>query len=303
MTSVSVLIPAYRPDWLDICIASCLCQSHEIHEILIGDDCPDDGVRNTLKKWTNSKIQVFENPTKGVLGSNRDMLVSKASGEFIKFVFDDDFLLPNSVAVLVDACTRSGAAMAAHRRYMVDSKGIDLPFHDMFDEDVVYFDQNLLFNVMVNVGRNWIGEPSNVLMHRDSLEQCSKPFNRLDDCQIKYNTDMACYLNLVGEGRHGVCLTEKHSCFRTHPQQNTNTKNNGGIGWVEFDVMRRVGAKRKAIAPSDFVLGLDIQRQSYEAVLEQFPPVERFLRILDNAVYEDPLPVEFMEAMQETYWF
>ena len=31
-------------------------------------------------------------------------------------------------------------------------------------------------------------------------------------------------------------------------------------------------------------------------------PLQGFFEF-DNAVYEDPLPVEFMEAMHDTYWF
>jgi glycosyltransferase involved in cell wall biosynthesis len=57
MPVVSILIPAFRPTWLDIAIKSALAQTYTDFELLVSDDCPNDGVRKTMEKWNDPRLQ------------------------------------------------------------------------------------------------------------------------------------------------------------------------------------------------------------------------------------------------------
>ena len=48
--SVSILIPAFRPDWLDVAVASALAQTHNDFELLVSDDSAGDAVASVMSK-------------------------------------------------------------------------------------------------------------------------------------------------------------------------------------------------------------------------------------------------------------
>ncbi|WP_122741300.1 glycosyltransferase, partial [Pseudomonas viridiflava] len=42
---VSIVIPAYKPAFFEAALASALRQNHDDIEIIVTDDCRDDGIR------------------------------------------------------------------------------------------------------------------------------------------------------------------------------------------------------------------------------------------------------------------
>jgi glycosyltransferase involved in cell wall biosynthesis len=118
--SVSILIPAFRPTWINEAIQSALAQTFTDFELIISDDSADDEVEKLVSTWSDRRLRYFRNPTRGAPGSNRDLLISRARGEYIKFLFDDDFLYPHSLEVLLSMASRTGCALAFHSRNCVD---------------------------------------------------------------------------------------------------------------------------------------------------------------------------------------
>ena len=118
--SVSILIPAFRPTWINEAIQSALAQTFTDFELIISDDSADDEVEKLVSTWSDRRLQYFRNPTRGAPGSNRDFLISRARGEYIKFLFDDDFLYPHSLELLLSMASRTGCALAFHSRNIVD---------------------------------------------------------------------------------------------------------------------------------------------------------------------------------------
>ena len=114
--SVSILIPAFRPTWINEAIQSALAQTFTDFELIISDDSADDEVEKLVSTWSDRRLQYFRNPTRGAPGSNRDFLISRARGEYIKFLFDDDFLYPHSLELLLSMASRTGCALAFHSR-------------------------------------------------------------------------------------------------------------------------------------------------------------------------------------------
>src|SRR5438067_1788219 len=123
MTSVTVAIPAYKAPHLGQAIASVLAQTHTDFELLISDDCPDGSARRVVERFSDPRIRVIEGPRRGLV-ANSVHLWENAACDLLKFVYDDDFLLPFAVADLVNLIGRDRRATYAFcARYIVDDAG------------------------------------------------------------------------------------------------------------------------------------------------------------------------------------
>jgi glycosyltransferase involved in cell wall biosynthesis len=103
-TRVSVLVPAYKPKDIAEALESVLAQTYPVHEIIIGDDCPDDGVYQSIAHLlkTNKHIHYIRNTPSLGPAANYLSLAEKASSQWIKFMDDDDILYPEAIARMMD---------------------------------------------------------------------------------------------------------------------------------------------------------------------------------------------------------
>jgi len=204
MPTVSILIPAFRPTYLQQTIQSALDQTFTDTEILVGDDCPDDSVRRIVESFQDSRLRYLPNPTPRRPGTNRDNLLQHSTAPFIKFLFDDDWLLPWSIQALVDLAERTGAALCFHERHLVDEQGrVTDTFTPLFPGTTALLDAPSLISTMLNpnlpMPRNWIGEPTVVLLRREVLDKLEHPFG-IECHSMHFLTDVTCYWQVTRVG-------------------------------------------------------------------------------------------------------
>jgi glycosyltransferase involved in cell wall biosynthesis len=104
-SKVSICIPAYcEVDFLDAAIKSCLSQKFTNFELIVTDDTPDDSIKEVVSRFavSDGRISYYRNlGTSGAAG-NSNYAVSKARGEWIKFLYHDDlFASDNSLGEFV----------------------------------------------------------------------------------------------------------------------------------------------------------------------------------------------------------
>ena len=104
-TTVSLLIPAYKPDYFEECLQSCLAQQGPVTEIIISDDCPDDSIHTIIKPYLDSahpRITYKRNTPSLGLAANYLQLAEMARSEWCKYVDDDDRLAPHCISTLLN---------------------------------------------------------------------------------------------------------------------------------------------------------------------------------------------------------
>ena len=94
----SILIPAYKADYLQEALESCLEQQFRDFEIVILDDCSPAPIREIIKKFTDKRIRYYRNETN--TGAERlvdtwNKCLRLARGEYVMCMGDDDRLKPN----------------------------------------------------------------------------------------------------------------------------------------------------------------------------------------------------------------
>ena len=91
---ISVIIPTYnRKKFIQEAINSVLEQNYKNLEIIIVDDCSNDDTMEILKEKysSNERIKLYSNEKNSGAGVSRKFGYSKASGEYLVFMDDDDY--------------------------------------------------------------------------------------------------------------------------------------------------------------------------------------------------------------------
>lgn len=101
---LSIVIPVYNnKEWLGKCFESILSQSYKDYEVLIVDDCSEDGgieiIREYEKKFNDTcrGCRVFINKSKRMNGGSRNVAIVEAKGEYTMAIDCDDWLENDSV--------------------------------------------------------------------------------------------------------------------------------------------------------------------------------------------------------------
>ncbi|GAB4174210.1 MAG: glycosyltransferase [Rhodocyclaceae bacterium] len=123
---VSIVIPAFRPDFLEQCLRSALDQTYANLEILVLDDRPDGDIEKIVRSAGSRDSRVSYVRNDPPLGEAASLTKGcrLARGEFIKPLYDDDVLLPHAVESLLCAFrSMPDARLAAGQRWPIDGKG------------------------------------------------------------------------------------------------------------------------------------------------------------------------------------
>ncbi len=230
MPEVSIVIPAYNgARYLDECLRSAVHQTFFDIEIVVVDDCSTDSTWELVREFSrrDSRMRIHRNPSRLGLVRNWNRSMLYCSGQWIKFLFQDDVLNPMCIEKMLDAAEKgkaegAGSFVVCERQFIfeqglaADLKGFYetalTPLGDIFPGKVNVlshdFSQTLLEN---GVGNNFVGEPSSVMMGQDLCVDYGffNP-NLVHLCDLEYWTRIA-----TNEGM--MIVPERLSDFRVHP--------------------------------------------------------------------------------------
>jgi glycosyltransferase involved in cell wall biosynthesis len=129
---ISILIPTYnRLNYLKEAVNSCLGQSYKNIEIVIVQDPMPDGINKEIFQWgmkvssLNPIVKFYINEVNLGLAGNWNACISKASGDFVLIIGDDDRLLSGCLEKLFQGCVK-GADVSFSNHYLIDEKGIQI---------------------------------------------------------------------------------------------------------------------------------------------------------------------------------
>jgi len=171
---VSVILPTYRPEaHIDDAVASVLAQTLGDFELIIGDDCSDDGTAESLTRFTDPRIRLLPSDRRLGMAGNWNRCLSAARGRFIKVLPHDDVIAPNCLAEQVAALSAAHAhdlAFAFCARTIIDAEGRALFDRGFPSRQAGSVPESVIVRACMRSAANPIGEPGAVLFRRADLD-------------------------------------------------------------------------------------------------------------------------------------
>lgn len=180
---VSVCIPVYNGDaYLKETLESIAQQTYENIEIIIVDDNSVDGSSNIIRTFQHSKFSVIKyknSKNLGLLG-NWKKCVELSSGEWIKFVFQDDILEKKCIEELVLTAQKTRMQLVLGNKEYFYSGDVSKKtkktykyIHDVNRKFIGKFEylspMHVSYFLIRHIFCNFIGEPSCFLIHRQLM--------------------------------------------------------------------------------------------------------------------------------------
>lgn len=120
---ISVIISTFnRKELLKRAIDSVLAQSFQAFELIVVDDCSNDGTERMIKDMSDSRIRYYKTfKNSGHDGLPKNVGIMNAKGDFIAFLDDDDKWRVDTLKILHTYINHSGADVV-YGDYLIDGK-------------------------------------------------------------------------------------------------------------------------------------------------------------------------------------
>jgi glycosyltransferase involved in cell wall biosynthesis len=299
MALVSILIPAYKAQYLRQAIVSATGQTLQDIEILIGDDTPEAALAPVVESFDDPRIRYFHHGfQKGT--RNFQALWRKAGGKYVKWLCDDDILMPASCEVLSSALSVNPASLLAfHDRVIID--GNDTITHTpqpLLQQGLTgLVDRQFLVQNMVAGLHNFIGEPSNVMLDRERVD-----VERIVDYRGMVldflGSDVSMFLN-IAEQAPLVAVGGYLSAFRRHDGQASRMMSaNFSAGLYEWELMVRAEAAAGNLHGPHLALAQQRLQLLYGSFVEALPEIARLFANLGELTVRTPVELLRSERFQ-----
>lgn len=227
---VSICVPTYNgAQYLRACLDSVLSQTLSDFEVLIVDDCSEDETLTTAKEYErqDKRIRLIKNERNLGLVGNWNCCIEFARGEWIKFVFQDDWLEPDCLAKMIAATHEGDLFVACSRKFFFEPQTTpevqDFYLNNKCLIDSLYAGKNKLSALefadlaVERIGANLVGEPTVTLLHKSVFERFGA-FNEnlIMSCDLEYWTR-------IGINTGVRFVPEELAVFRVHGQATSAT--------------------------------------------------------------------------------
>jgi len=279
---VSICIPTFNGEkYIFQALQSTIAQTYPNLEIVISDDNSSDGTLNIIKQFKSHSsfpIYIYSHAPKGI-GANWNNCIKRANGEYIKFLFQDDVLLPTCIEEMISVVRQNTLInmVSCKRTFIIedsfltnDSENWIETYRDLqkdlsldFENDVAYIDSKIFHHKsFFDSPLNKVGEPSCLLFKSDLVNSIG--YYRSDLRQIlDYEF---CYRVLKFEK---IAIVNKPLVeFRLHSEQTTVQNKKG-------DVYARDHSIYLNILYKDYYKFLD--KRMKKKLIRKFNPIAAFL--------------------------
>ncbi len=224
---VSICMPTYNGSrYLRKAIESALSQTYRNIELLVVDDSSTDETLSIAEEFAShdSRVRIHRNIRRRGLGGNWNRCLELAQGEWIKFLFQDDYITPTCIEQMLESGLRSGAIFVVCDREIVFEPEVCEEFKQKFLRYIAEHSLSQRFpscstvidstefarHIIQYPIDNCIGEPTAVMFHRSAVERFGYFIS-----DIVQKTDWEYWMRLAVNT--GLCyLPDKLAAFRLH---------------------------------------------------------------------------------------
>lgn len=223
---VSVLIPAYNPRFFEQALKSAVDQDYHDLEIIVSDDSAGDEIARICERLNDGRVAYIKNPKNLGFCGNFTQCFNLAKGTYLKFLNDDDALLPSCVSRMVNEFEKYGdkLILVTSRRRVINEQGVlcnDIHATTPLAHVTGYMEGRALGDFVLVHSTNFIGEPTTVMFRKRDVEIQDNNMFVLNGNEYICLADLSLWLRLLSKGE-AIYIAEPMSLFRIHPNQQQN---------------------------------------------------------------------------------
>lgn len=176
---ISVIIPVYRVEaYLKRCVDSVLAQTYTHMEVILVDDGSPDGCPSICDAYAeqDARVTVIHQENAGLSGA-RNAGIDRAKGAYLAFVDSDDYLAPDFLERLYQACVDTNSEMSVCRWEYV--KGESIPEKGTGKTEI-FTGRQMLANLYTPDGAYFV-VAWNKLYKKELFEKIRYPLGRIHE--------------------------------------------------------------------------------------------------------------------------
>lgn len=227
---VSILIPVYnRKHLIGESIQSAINQSYSNIEIIVVDNCSNDGTWEVVQEFANTdtRIKVFQNNEN--IGPVRNWMrcINLAKGEFSKILFSDDLIAADFIEKTLK-CICDDTAFVLSNVVVFKKSITDILYKNIYNYKIIssneYINDIILFN-----NNKFPVSPSASLFRTTDLAKAllldiSNPL-KLDYKKFGAGNDLLIFLKIASSYKYIRIANDSYSFFRHHANSFTIQNN------------------------------------------------------------------------------
>jgi glycosyltransferase involved in cell wall biosynthesis len=238
---VSICIPTFNGAlWICQAIESALAQDFSSFEVVVCDDASDDDTVVLARQFADERVRVVANRQRVGMARNWNRSVRASQGTFVKFLMQDDLLAPDCIGRMLEVMNAEphvGMVFSARELAFEDpADAASIDFRERFSDVHARLGPlarvnhgRLLFAAMERdrFRDNMIGEPTAVLVRRDSLLRLG-----LFNIKLRQLTDLELWLRIAFSYDVGF-ISEPLATFRVHQGSASAANERSGGAWLD----------------------------------------------------------------------
>lgn len=212
MFTVSVIVPNYNNEkYISQCLDSILAQTYPIKEIVVYDDCSNDGSKAILESYSNhdSRIKVIYGEKNVGVSAARDTAIQNTTSDYVCMLDADDFFftkekIENEMKTAERVFSDTGKKVISFSQTVdVDEGGEQIKHLDIVD-----LSGHERFRIVTRLYNKFM--PRDYCYPREYYDLCggyTKGLNLYEDWEL--NIKLLQYTNFVFSGNYGTAYRHK----------------------------------------------------------------------------------------------
>lgn len=247
---VSIIIPTHRPEHFINALACAIGQTYKNIEIIVSDNSDGNEVKNICQKYPNI---IYRKNSDGTPASNISKPLSLISGDYIKYIFDDDLIYPHCIDSMIgwlykiDESIRNDIGVVTSSRHLIDFNSICYgELREKIINNVTLIKGSDCIKRILMTQDNFIGEFTTVLFNAKFID-IDNPMNLYHyyDEDYQYGLfDVLTYLKILNKSNL-LYIPNSLSAFRKHSDAGSDPVNNPIFHIVVSDWFRLIETSLK----------------------------------------------------------
>lgn len=304
---VSVCIPTYNgAEFLQDALESVVAQTYRPLEIIISDDRSQDRtieIAERFKSLCSIDVSIFKHERYGIAG-NWNFSIAKSRGKYIKFIFQDDLLMPECVEQMVrlaETDCEIGLVFSPREVFLAQGAETDTGCVEVYQhaQDVHQYWSNLKpvqWGIELLSDPNFfssptnkIGEPSTVLIRKDTFDRVG-----LFDETLYQTLDMDMWFRIMCQCKIGF-VDRRLVKFRVHTQQ-ASRKNVGFKNALDNQMLRAKMLYSSQYELSDREVGVQFKENVQQLLKSGLKDLVAWFELVEGRVQPAELQGELEEV-------